>query len=121
MRSHGVRERLDDDEQLASSCLLTIGDASADILTNIDDCISLTTPGMWSKKVCKLAFAVGISAGLKGRMWLVQVLQSPHDRAHWDTLIREAGKDGLVLSSSEAENLEATVRPIIEPTSWMDW
>ena len=51
---HGFCEGLDDDEQPESSYRLPIGDASADILADIDDHISSTTTGMRSKKVSKL-------------------------------------------------------------------
>ena len=56
----GFHVGLDNDEQLASSYRLPIGDAAADILANIDDLISLTTFGMQSKKVSKLLSYHGV-------------------------------------------------------------
>ena len=39
---------------------LPIGDASADILTDLDDCISPRTSGMQSKKVSKVLHCPGM-------------------------------------------------------------
>ena len=53
---------LDKNEQLALFCQLPVGDASSDILTDIDDHISSATTGLLSK-----VFIVGVSISSKGR------------------------------------------------------
>ena len=118
----------DDEEQPASSYMLPIGDASVDILANIDDHISSTAARMQSKKISKLILYPGVHScrfySLEGE----EVVKFQFINRHMTELAGmrffnnlALAKTDVVLSSSEAEDLEAAVRSIVEVTSWMDW
>ena len=109
---HGFHVALED-EQPASSYHLPIGSASGDILSDIDDLISSPSSGMHSKKVSKLlpypgyvAVAFSLNCHVMELVWL-------HS---FDSLNRA----DVILSLSEAVDMEAAMRSIVEVTSWMD-
>ena len=92
---------------------LHVGRASADILADIDYHVS--SPLGMHLKVAKLLTYRG--------MCNYRSYQSESEE------LTEAGlrsfenlnKTDVILSSLEAENIEAAIRSIIEATSWIDW
>ena len=115
----------DDDEQPAYY-RLPIADASADSFADVDDCISWTTTGMWSKKVSKLLPCPDICSWcfywFEGEEVVKFRSLNPHvmELAGMCSFENLAMTD-VVLSSSEAEDVEAAVRSIIEASSWLNW
>ena len=121
-----LRAALEDDDQLASSCRLPVDRASADILVNIDDCVLSPSSGMHLKKVSKpLAYPDVHSRRIywfEGEQWSKARSLNRH-------VMELAGmrsfenlrKTDVILSSLETKDMEATLRSIVEATSWMDW
>ena len=112
------------DEHLESSYRLPIWDASADILADINDRISSTTTGIWLKKVSNLLPNPDV---LSWRFYPFEgeVIKFRSLSRHVTELAGMHSFENLVkmdanLSSSKAEDIEASVRPIIEASSWMD-
>ena len=114
---------LDPDEQPSSSYHLPISDASANILGDIDSCISSSSSGMCSK-VSKLLPYPGVRSYCYYCFEEEVVKSCPFPRA-----VTEFGglcsfdnlhKTDVVFLALEVEDLEATARTIIEVTLWMD-
>ena len=117
---------LDADEQLSSSYRLPIEDMSADILADIYEHISSTTSGMLSKKVSKLLPLSGVRSRCYYHFEGEEVANSHFLPRHMTELAgirsyENLNKADVVLSSSEAEDLEAAACTVIEATLWMDW
>ena len=118
----GFRTALVNGNQPAASYKLTIGNVSADILTDIDDWVS----GMHSWKVSKLLQFQGVRSCKFYQFEGEDVTKVKALNRHvteleelrtFDTL----NKTDVIWSSMEAEETEATLRSVVEVTSWMDW
>ena len=121
----GFSAALEGDNQSALLYRLPVGGASEDILADIDDRIS-SPSGMCLKRVLKLLQYPGVRSRCFYRFEVEGVAKAGAlnhhvtelERLHyWDNL----NKADVILSSSEAEDMEATLKSIVEATSWMDW
>ena len=97
-----------------------------DILADMDDRISSATSGMQSKKVSKLLPHPRVSSHCFYQFEGEEVVKVYSLNCHVPELVdmrsfENLNKTGVILSSLEAEDLEAVVWSIIEATSWMDW
>ena len=123
---HGFRAALEDDDQSASSYCLPVGGASGDILSDIDDHIVFPSSGMRFKKVLKLLFYPGVRSCRFYRFEGEESTKPCSLNRHVTELTGMRSFDNLnktdvILSSSEAEDMEAAMWSIVEATSWMDW
>ena len=117
---------LEDDDRPTYSHCLPVGGASADILEDIDDRISSPSLGMCSKRASRLLqYPVFCSHGFyhfEGDETTKTRSLNHHVKKlaglFWYDIIN---KTDIILFSSEAEDMEAALRPIVEATSWMDW
>ena len=128
----GFKVALDADDEPSSSYQLPISDSSSDILLDLNDCISYATSGMRSKKVSKLLMYLGVCSC---KYYHFEGEEVPRSHALPRPSQSRGGggggggmksfnnlnKSNVVLSSSEAEDLEAAVLTLIEATSWMNW
>ena len=117
---------MEDDDQPAASYKMPIGDASADILTNVDDRISSTSSEMCSQKVSKLLQYPDVCSRKFYRFEEEDLTKAKVLNCHVTELAGLRSFDRLNLmdviwSSTEAEEMEAALRSIVEATSWMDW
>ena len=121
----GFCAALDMDDQSSSSLCLLIGDASSDILVGIDECISFPPTGMWLRKVSKVLPYFGVQSRqyslIEGEevIWY-WFLSGAFMEVGGKKSFENLKKADVVFSSSENEDLEATVRTLLEPTFWMD-
>ena len=94
-------------------------------MADIDDCISSTTSGMWSKKVSKLLPYPGIRSSqfyrFEGEVIKFRSLNWHETELAGLCWFDNLAETGMVLLSSEAEDLKAAVRSIVEDSTWMDW
>ena len=121
----GFRAMLDDDDQLALSYCLPVCGESADILADINDHILSTSTGMRSKKVSKLLPYPEVSSCSICHFEREELVKTRSLNRHVTELtgmrsFENPNKTDVILSSSEAEDLAAAVRSIVEATSWMD-
>ena len=118
------RAALVDDNQPTSSHRLSVGGALADILEDIDNCILSASSGMSLKKVSKLLQYPGICSC---RFYIFEgdetaracSLNRHMMELVWLCSYDNLNKSDVILSSSEAEDMEAGLQSIIEAPSWM--
>ena len=120
----GFRAALEDDDQPASSYRLPVGGASADILSDIDDRILSPSLGMRSKVSKPLQYP-GVCSCHFSRFEGKEATEAHALNRHVTELTGFRFFDNLnradvILSSSEAEDMEAAMLSIVEATSWMD-
>ena len=126
--SHKIRgfcAALEDDDQPPCLYHLLVGGASGDILSDIDDRIS-SPSGLHSKQVLKLLLYPGIRS-----RYFCQFEGEEVTKAHsLNRLVTELvginsfdnlNRTDVILSFSEAEDMEAAMRSIVEATYWTDW
>ena len=120
----GFKAALDADDRLFSSYRLPIRDSSSDILKDLDVRISSATLGMLSKKMSKFLPYPRV----RSRKYY-SFDREESSRSHslprsvtelGDLKSYENLKTDVILSSTEAEDLEPAARTV-EATSWMDW
>ena len=128
--SHGLPEAPSESRKIrnlvAASYKLPFGGASADILTDIDDRVSSTSSGMYSCKVSKLLQFQDVCSCKFYRFQGEDITKAKALNRHVTELAGLCTFDNLnktyvIWSSTEAKEMEAALRSIIEATSWMDW
>ena len=117
---------LEADDHATSFYRLPAGGVSADILEDIDDHISSPPSGMRSKKVSKLLQYVGVCSRRFYRFEGDEITKACSLNRHVMEVAGLHSYDNLnntdvILSLSEAEDMEAALRSITEATSWMGW
>ena len=122
----GLQEALEDDEQPASSYKMPVGGALADVLADIDDRVSSPSSCMRSKKVLKLLQHPGVRSRKFYRFQGEEVTKAKVLNHHLTELVGLRSRDNLnktdfIWSSTEAEDMEAALKSIVEVTLWMDW
>ena len=105
---------------------MLIGDASVDILADIDDRISSCTSGMQLKKVFKLLPYPGVQSRqlycFEGEVAIKFRLLPRHmTELAGMHFFNNLARTDIVLYSLKAEDFEAAARSIVDVTSWMDW
>ena len=119
----GIRAALEDDDQRTSSYRLPFGWTSGDILANIDDFISSPFSGM--RSVLKFLTYLGVRSYRFYRFEGEELTKACCLSCHVTELAGMRSFDSLnktdvIMSSSEAKDMEAAMRSIVEATSWMD-
>ena len=116
----------EDDDQPASSYRLSIGGASEDILTDIDDRVLSPPSGMRWRKVSKLLTSPGMCSLRFHWFEGGELVKARSLYCHITELagmhsFENLNKTDVIFSLSEAEDMEAAIRAIVETFSWMDW
>ena len=117
----------DDDLPAASSYKMPIGGASTDILANdIDSRVSSSLSGMLSHKVSKLLLYQGVRSPKVYRFEGEELTKAKVLNRHMTELaglqsFDNLNKTNIIWSSTEAEDMEAAARSIMEATFWMEW
>ena len=125
-RAGGFHATRDSDEQPSSCHCLSIGETVEDVLKDLDDKIFSPNLGMHSQKVAKLLPYPSI----KGRRcYQFEGKEVVHHCALPCGITKiidvksfeNLAKTNVVFSSSEMEDVEATMKTLLEVASWMDW